>query len=83
MFFPLIIFTKSILSSLSGAIYIILHSSFSISSKASLYSLLDSELFINRALTPIVFNASTWSFISDIKGEITIVIPSKQSAGTW
>ena len=26
--------------------------SFSISSKASLYSLLDSELFINRALTP-------------------------------
>ena len=35
----------------------------------------------NAEFIPIEFKVSTWSFIKDISGEITIVIPSKIKAG--
>ena len=33
------------------------------------------------AATPLAWSASTWSFISEIRGEMTIVRPSRKSAG--
>jgi len=41
-----------------------------------------SELLICVALTPACVSALTWSFISEIKGEITSVTPGSIRAGT-
>ena len=41
------------------------------------------ELFKNAAWIPAWFSVPTWSFISEISGEITSVIPSIINAGIW
>jgi len=40
------------------------------------------ELYI-AAFTPLACSASTWSFISEISGEITMANPSVCKAGNW
>ena len=45
------------------------------------YSEFESVLFIKVAGIPTSFKASTWSFIKEIRGEITIVTPEKINAG--
>ena len=40
-------------------------------------------LLMYAAATPDALSAMTWSFISEISGEITSVIPSSISAGSW
>jgi hypothetical protein len=39
------------------------------------------ELFMYAACIPASFNARTWSFIREISGEITSVIPDSIKAG--
>jgi hypothetical protein len=41
------------------------------------------ELSILAAGTPHSVSASTWSFISEISGEITTASPGETMAGTW
>jgi len=48
-----------------------------------MYSLPLKELFRKAAPHPASFNALTWSFMRDISGEMTIVIPSSKRAGIW
>ena len=40
-------------------------------------------LFNKIAWIPISFNEVTWSYIKEINGDTTIVIPSNIKAGTW
>jgi small basic protein len=40
------------------------------------------ELYI-AARTPLASSESTWSFISEIRGETTIASPGRCSAGSW
>ena len=40
-------------------------------------------LLMYAAATPDALSAMTWSFISEISGEITSVIPSSINAGSW
>ena len=47
--------------------------------KCSVVVALDSE----RAATPISTSPSSWSFISEMSGEITSVSPGMQIAGIW
>ena len=46
------------------------------------YSSCVRELFMQAALTPAEVSALTWSFISDISGDTTTVMPLSMSAGT-
>ena len=41
------------------------------------------ELLRNAAGTPAFSSAITWSFIREMRGEITSVTPGSSSAGTW
>ena len=70
-----------LVESLSGATYIILYFSSFISLTLSRSSLLATELFIKVEGIPISFSESTWSFISEISGEITMVRPLSNTAG--
>ena len=67
----------------SGAMY----ASFSLpaarASNASDCLAQDCELFIMSAGIPRALRASTWSFISAMSGDITMVTPSSSMAGSW
>ena len=69
--------------SLSGEIY----SSLTLPcrhSKRILASVVSSfVLFRARAMMPFACKLSTWSFISDIRGETTMAVPSMSRAGSW
>lgn len=41
------------------------------------------EEFSSVAGTPLAVRASTWSFMSAIRGDTTSVTPSRTSAGSW
>src|SRR5664280_3059081 len=65
----------------SGEIYNNFKVPFKLCSIISFYSWADNELLRNSAAIPFALSASTWSFINEIKGEITIVTPSNINAG--
>ena len=48
-----------------------------------LFSAGECDEFKLLASIPSWFNSSTWSFINDMRGEITKVSPSKSNAGNW
>lgn len=73
---------KLSVSKRSGATY----SSLYVPSRAFLILSRTSEessvLLISAAAIPMLTSASTWSFIKEINGEMTIVTPSNKRAGT-
>jgi len=42
----------------------------------------ESELFRNDARSPVTMAASTWSFMSEIRGLMTMHVPSMMCAGS-
>ena len=70
-------------NSVSGARYSILTLPERTAEAFSSYSIRSSELLRHTARTPSSLSCETWSCISEINGETTIVRPSNISAGIW
>ena len=70
-------------SARSGETYSIFSIPFPSIVATSFSSVLLRLLFRKAAGMPFARNASTWSFMSAMRGETTIVSPSSISAGTW
>ena len=71
------------LASRSGAMYSSLYAPPRAFAMTSAISAVSSELFRQAAGTPACSSAATWSFISEISGEMTSVTPGRSSAGSW
>jgi hypothetical protein len=67
----------------SGATYSIFSSPRAARWKRSAACALLRVLLTNAAGRPRAVSASTWSFMSEMSGDTTIVSPGSSSAGTW